>query len=160
MHDVGIDATTFRHVLGHWATGVSVVTACVDGTCSGLTVNAFSSLSLDPPLVLVCIDRSTGSHEIITAAGSFAIIMLDEQSEHLSRQFASHTADKFAGVGYHFGTTGAPVLDDALAVIECKLVESLPGGDHTIFVGEVVAATARDDRRPLLYFRGGYRQID
>jgi len=157
---VAVDETTFRHVLGHWATGVSVVTACIDGACTGLTVNAFSSLSLDPPLVLICIDRKTGSHELLSAATSFAVNMLDERSEYLSRQFAGHMPDKFAGIAYHFGVTGAPVLDGALAVVECRIVDSLPGGDHTIFVGEVVAAVANDDRRPLLYFRGGYRQID
>ncbi len=157
---MGIDETTFRQVLGHWATGVSVVTACVDGACTGLTVSAFSSLSLQPPLVLICIDHQTASHALIAVAGSFAVNMLDERSEHLSRHFASHVPDKFAGVGYRFGTTGAPILDGALAVVECRIVNSLPGGDHTIFVGQVVAAIASDDRQPLLYFRGGYRELE
>jgi flavin reductase (DIM6/NTAB) family NADH-FMN oxidoreductase RutF len=155
-----IDQATFRYVLGHFASGVTVITTYADNTYHGITVSSFCSLSLDPPLVLICIDRRVRSHDVIVQAGAFAVNILTEEGEPLSRHFASRTEDKFASVAYHVGSTGAPLLDGALATLDCRLHAQLPGGDHTIFVGEVVAASARDDSAPLLYYRGGYRRLD
>jgi len=154
-----IDQATFRQVLGHFASGVTVVTAATGDVYHGITVSSFCSLSLDPPLVLVCIDKRVRSHEAIVQAGAFAINILAQENEHLSRHFASRIEDKFASIAYHLGETGTPILHDVLATLECRLHAQLPGGDHTIFAGEVVAMSSRDDADPLLYYRGGYRQL-
>lgn len=153
-----IDGSEFRRVLGHFATGVAIVTSRhADGRPCGLTVNAACSVSLEPTLVLVCIERSADSHGCIEAAGYYAINVLDERrGETLSRRFATWGAgDKFRGVAYHEEATGAPVLEDALAWVDCRVVAAYPGGDHTIFLGEVLAADAREGT-PLVYYRGGY----
>lgn len=156
---MSIDQTQFRHVLGHFASGVTVVTTCHEGFCHGITVSAFCSLSLVPPLVLICIDQRNTSHQLIADAGIFAVNLLAADGELLSRHFASREPDKFAKVAHHFGEIGAPLLDDAMATLECRVVERYPGGDHSIFVGEVLSSSAREDVEPLLYFRGGYRQL-
>jgi flavin reductase (DIM6/NTAB) family NADH-FMN oxidoreductase RutF len=158
-HHVSIDQAEFRRVMGHFASGVTVVTACREGSCYGITVSSFCSLSLEPPLVLICIDRRNHSHELIPQVGVFAVNILAENGEWLSRHFASREPDKFAKVGYRMGDHGAPLINDALATIECRLVEQYPGGDHSIFVGEVLASSVQDDGRPLLYFRSGYHQL-
>jgi flavin reductase (DIM6/NTAB) family NADH-FMN oxidoreductase RutF len=153
-----IDGSEFRRVMGHFATGVTVVTSRMpDGTPCGLTVNAFSSVSLDPPLVLVCVERTADSHDCIRDTGRFAVNVLgDRGGESLSRRFSAwEVADKFRGVAYREERTGAPILDDALAWLDCRVHETLVGGDHTIFLGEVIAADAQEGT-PLLYYRGGY----
>ncbi|HEY0738226.1 MAG TPA: flavin reductase family protein [Herpetosiphonaceae bacterium] len=156
---MSIDQAEFRRIMGHFASGVTVVTVCREGTCHGITVSSFCSLSLEPPLVLICIDRRYTSHEKIQQSEAFAINILAEDGEWLSRHFASRADDKFAKVGYHTGESGAPLLDEALATIECRLVDQFPGGDHTIFVGQVLATSAQDEGRPLLYFRSGYHKL-
>lgn len=153
-----IDATLFRLVLGHFASGVTVVTTAHGGRLAGLTVSSFSSLSLNPMLVLVCIDRNAGSHGAIAEAGQYAVNILAEGQEYLSRRFASDEPNKFIPGTYELSPRGMPLLNGALAHIECRLHSSLPGGDHTIFVGEVVAATC-SDQRPLLYYRSGYHRL-
>jgi flavin reductase (DIM6/NTAB) family NADH-FMN oxidoreductase RutF len=153
-----IDATEFRRVMGHFSTGVAVVTTRTgEGRPCGLTVNAFTSVSLDPLLILICIEREADSHACISEAGVFAVNVLDEdRGESLARRFATWgIEDKFRGVAYRPGDTGAPVLEDALAWLDCRVAEALPGGDHTIFLGEVLAAGAREGT-PLVYYRGGY----
>lgn len=154
-----IDQATFRYVLGHFASGVTVVTAAIGDQYHGITVSSFCSLSLDPPLVLVCIDKRVRSHDAFALAGAFAVNILAQDNEHLSRHFASRTEDKWRSVAYHLGATGTPILDGVLATLECRLHAQLSGGDHSIFVGEVIATTMRDDTDPLLYYRGGYRQL-
>ena len=156
---MSIDQAEFRRIMGHFASGVTVVTVCLEGTCHGITVSSFCSLSLEPPLVLICIDRRYSSHEKIQQAETFAINILAEDGEWLSRHFASREVDKFAKVGYHTGESGAPLLDEALATIECRLVDQYPGGDHTIFVGQVLGMSAQAEGRPLLYFRSGYHKL-
>jgi flavin reductase (DIM6/NTAB) family NADH-FMN oxidoreductase RutF len=152
-----IDSSEFRRILGHWVTGVSVVAArAADGSPCGLTANAVASLSLQPPLVLVCIDHGADSHDCIRDAGAFSLNILAGDQERLARRFAAWDIEhKFDGVGYHQEVTGAPVLDDALAWVDCRVRQSLPGGDHTVFIGEVVGGDAREGT-PLLYYRGGY----
>ncbi len=156
---MSIDQAEFRRIMGHFASGVTVVTVCREGFCHGITVSSFCSLSLEPPLVLICIDRRYASHEMIQQAGVFAVNILAEGGESLSRHFASREPDKFAKVAYTLGQSGAPLLTDALATIECQLVDQFPGGDHSIFVGEIITGAVQDDGRPLLYFRSGYHQL-
>ena len=156
-----IDPDTFRSVLGRFASGVTVVTARNEsGRDYGMTVSAFCSVSLVPPLVLVCIEQSASSHDALLETSHFAINILAADQEPISRRFSGddeHT--RFDGVGYSRGTTGAALIDDALAHIECRRVSHHPAGDHTIVVGEVEAAVAHS-ARPLLYYRGGYAQLE
>ena len=152
-----IEAPEFRRILGHWPTGVAVVAArAADGRPRGLTANAITSLSLDPPLVLVCVDRAAETHAGIIESGAFAISILPDGAEDLARRFADErSADKFAGVEHRTERSGSPVLDRALAWIDCGLHSSHEGGDHTIFIGRVLAAGASPGA-PLLFYRGGY----
>ena len=157
---MGIGPDEFRHVLSHFASGVTVVTTWdADGRPTGLTASAFTSVSLEPPLILVCVDHKTQSYPALRASGRFAVNVLAAEHEALSRCFATTDADKFNGVGYRPGPLGLPLLPEALAHLECRTVHAYPGGDHTIFVGEVEAAQARDGE-PLLYFRGDYTRLD
>ena len=153
-----IDDARFRQAMGHFASGVTVVTTASTGELYGMTVSSFSSLSLNPPLVLICIDKSVPSHDMIRDSGRFVVNILAERQEHLSRRFATTANDKFKGVAWHSGQLGLPVLDNTLAAIECRLRDALDGGDHTIFVGEVVDAEVREGA-PLLYYRRGYREL-
>lgn len=153
-----IDPIEFRRVMGHFATGVTVVTTVRgDGEPCGLTASAVCSLSVDPTLILVCVERGADSHDCIHHAGFFAVNILDGAGgESLSRRFATfEVEDKFRGVAFRAERTGAPVLESSLAWLDCAVAQALPGGDHTIFLGEVVAADAREGT-PLVYYRGGY----
>jgi flavin reductase (DIM6/NTAB) family NADH-FMN oxidoreductase RutF len=152
-----LDPSEFRRVLGHWVTGVAVVAARnSDGQPCGLTANAVASLSLQPPLVLACIDHTADSHDCIRAAGAFSVNILSSDQERLARRFAAWDLhEKFAGIAFHSSASGAPILDDALAWIDCRLYNTIPGGDHTIFIGEVLDGDAREGA-PLLYYRSGY----
>jgi flavin reductase (DIM6/NTAB) family NADH-FMN oxidoreductase RutF len=156
---MGIDEAGFRQALGHFASGVTVVTTGLEGTPYGMTVSAFSSVSLSPPLVLICIDKGVGTHEAISKSGRFAVNILHRDQEAVSRQFATRGPDKFAGVAMREGALGLPLVGGALACIECSLHATFDGGDHTIFVGLVEHAQTGDGP-PLLYFRGGYRQLE
>lgn len=153
-----IDEARFRQVMGRFASGVTVVTTAHAGRLGGLTVSSFTSLSLNPMLVLVCIDRRAASHGLIADAGMYAINMLAEGQEYLSRRFASAESEKFTAGTYEISPRGLPLLHGVLAQIECRVQTAFPGGDHTIFVGEVLAARC-DEERPLLYYRSGYHQL-
>jgi flavin reductase (DIM6/NTAB) family NADH-FMN oxidoreductase RutF len=155
-----VEPSEFRRILGHWASGVAIVsTTTAAGEPRGLTVNAVASVSLTPPLVLACIETVADSHDPIRDAGYFAISVLAQDGERVARRFAGdETADKFRGVAWHTEVTGAPVLDAALAWVDCRVREALDGGDHTIFVGQVVAGDAREGD-PLVYYRGGYNRL-
>ena len=157
---VPVDKNQFRTALSRFASGVTVVTLCAaDESPLGITVSAFSSLSLEPPLVLVCIDRRAFAHDAFQPGRSFVVNILGAEQEELSRLFASREPDKFRGIGYSPGLDGAPILADVLATLECRLKYAYEGGDHTIFVGEVEQTTVRDDAHPLLYYRGGYASL-
>jgi flavin reductase (DIM6/NTAB) family NADH-FMN oxidoreductase RutF len=153
-----IDASEFRRVMGHFATGVAVVTSVRDdgGPC-GLTASAVCSVSLAPTMVLVCVEKDADTHDCIGEAGFFAVNVLAEgRGETLARRFAGDDVeDKFRGVAFRREHTGAPVLDEALAWVDCRVAERLPGGDHTVFMGEVLGGNAVEGT-PLLYYRGGY----
>jgi flavin reductase (DIM6/NTAB) family NADH-FMN oxidoreductase RutF len=157
---MGIDQAEFRRVMSHFLSGVTVVTTVWEGQPYGITVSAFASLSLDPTLLLVSIDQRSRSHDAIAQAGRFVVNILAAEQQAESVRFAGRgEAQKFAEARYHTGQLGLPVLDGVLAHAECLLHSSLPGGDHTIFVGEVVAGDARDGL-PLGYYRGQYRHLE
>jgi flavin reductase (DIM6/NTAB) family NADH-FMN oxidoreductase RutF len=150
----------FRRILGHFATGVTVVTTCdAESRPSGLTVSAFASLSLDPPLVLVCVDHKSQTYPALRERGRFAVNVLRTHQEALSRRFASTRLDKFDGVAYRLSPLGLPLLDDALARIECVTVATHVEGDHTIFVGRVERTTVGGGD-PLIYYRGQYTRLE
>lgn len=157
-----IDESEFRRVIGHFASGVAVVTSCREnGEPCGLTVSAVSSLSLDPTLILICVDSRTASAAWIREAGYYAVNVLEGgRGETLARRFATGgLEERFRGTAWRQERTGAPVLDEALAWLDCRVTAALPGGDHTIFVGEVLAADAREGT-PLVYYRGGYGRFE
>jgi len=142
-----------------------VVTAWDDAEHpTGLTASAVSSVSLDPPLVLVCVSHKSQSHPAFRPGGTFAVNVLSSDQEAVARRFASSSltgAEKFEGVTYRRGVLGLPILTDALAELECSIVHAYPGGDHTIFVGRVEATDCRGDggREPLLYYRGRFGRL-
>ncbi|MEP7344976.1 MAG: flavin reductase family protein [Gemmatimonadaceae bacterium] len=158
---MSIDPDLFRSVLGRFASGVAIVTTRdEDGRDHGMTVSAFSALSLTPPLVLTCIDRGAAMHDVLERSGFFTVNILASPQEALSRRFADVDAsERFEGIGFTRGRKGAPMLDDVLAILECTLVSRIDGGDHGIFIGAVETA-ATDELRPLLYYRGGYAQLE
>ena len=153
-----IDDAQFKLAMSHFASGVTVVTTEHDGMPYGMTVASFASLSLHPPLVLVCIEKSAKSHDAIVAAGNFGVSILGASQADVSGRFASRAEDKFSGVSVRRGELGVPLIDGAICALECRVSAQLPGGDHTIFVGEVVDAQTADGA-PLVYFRSGYREI-
>ena len=154
-----IDKNELRRVMGHFATGVTIITTHAgSGGLHGLTANAFSSVSLMPPLVLVCVDKKCESYPCFEESKVFTVNILGDDQESLSRKFAVSGGEKFQGVAYRVGANGAPILDGVLAYLECKLTDTCEGGDHTIYIGEVEEAETREGR-PLLFFRGGYRSI-
>lgn len=157
---MSIDQTTFRSVLGLFATGVTVVTGMTENkTPVGLTVNAFTSLSLSPPLVLFCLDKRTASIDAFDKGNGFALNMLDEDQRDLSVIFSTKVKDRFAEVDHTFWDTGVPILNGCLANLECKIETIHDGGDHQIIVGLVERLYQSDNGSPLLYFNGNYAQI-
>jgi len=151
----GLDQARFREVLGHFATGVTIVTALEEGQPVGFSCQSFAALSLDPPMVVLAPARSSTSWPRIRAAGSFCVNILGEHQEAVCRAFAISGGDKFSGVGWRPGITGAPVIDGSLAVVECELGDIFEGGDHEIVTGRVVALDVGDGG-PLLFYRGGF----
>jgi flavin reductase (DIM6/NTAB) family NADH-FMN oxidoreductase RutF len=152
----------YRATVGLFATGITVVTANAVGIEHGMTLNAFASVSLDPLLVLVCVERDAVMHKVLEEAGSFALSVLAGDQEPIARYFADSGrpagAAQFADLSYRIGgATGAPLLDGALGWIECELERTYDGGDHSIFLGRVVAVARGQVRQPLLYFGGAYR---
>jgi flavin reductase (DIM6/NTAB) family NADH-FMN oxidoreductase RutF len=153
-----VDDAQFKLAMSHFASGVTVVTTEQEGTAYGMTVAAFSSLSLHPPLVLVCIEKSVRTHEAIATAGKFGVSILSGAQTDISNRFASRNDDKFSGIATHRGATGVPLIDGAITTLECSVREPLPGGDHSIFIGEVVAIETAEGA-PLVYYRSGYREL-
>lgn len=158
---MAIDPDTFRSVLGRFASGVTVVTTRDSaGRDFGMTVSAFSALSLTPPLVLCCVDQAAAMYEVLQRTGHFTVNILASPQEALSRRFSDFEAhERFEGIGFTRGRRGAPILDEVLAFLECSLVRRLDGGDHGIFIGEVDTAVSQE-LRPLLYYRGGYAELE
>jgi flavin reductase (DIM6/NTAB) family NADH-FMN oxidoreductase RutF len=157
---VGIDQTTFRRVLGHFATGITVVTGLTENkTPVGLTVNAFTSLSLSPPLVLFCLDKRTARINAFDKGNGFALNMLNKDQQDLSVIFSTKVEDRFARVEHTFWDTGVPILTGCLANLECKIDAIYDGGDHLIIVGLVGRLHQSDNSSPLIYFNGDYAEI-
>jgi flavin reductase (DIM6/NTAB) family NADH-FMN oxidoreductase RutF len=157
---MALTPTEFRTALRNFAAGVTVVTTRDrDGRPSGMTASAFTSVSLDPPLVLVCVDHAATAYPALQANGWFAVNVLGKSQDHLSRRFALSGGDKFAGVSHRAGRTGLPLLDDVVAALECRIVHRYEGGDHTIFVGQVEDVTVNGGS-PLVYFQGAYHHLE
>lgn len=155
-----LDIGRFREVLGHFASGVTVVTGIDGDEPVGFTCQAFASLSLDPPLVVVAPGKSSTSWPRIAKMGKFCVNILAEGQEALCRDFAASGGDKFAGVGWHPGATGSPILDDVLAWVECTLAGVHDAGDHELVLGEVHEMGVDPRRTPLLYYRGGFGRFE
>lgn len=154
-----VDPAAFRQALAKFATGVTVVTT-VDpkGRPRGFTANSFTSVSLDPPLVLVCVGRNVNSYPAFTQTHGFVVNVLAQDQRELSQRFASKAADKFAGVPSSTGITGSPILDGALAWFECRPWRRVTAGDHVVLIGEVVDF-GTNPGLPLAYFGSGYRAV-
>jgi flavin reductase (DIM6/NTAB) family NADH-FMN oxidoreductase RutF len=156
---VPVDERTFRLAMSNFASGVTIVTTLHEGVRHGLTVASFASLSLEPPLVLVCLEKRVTTHDAIEASGHFGVSILEETQAELSIQFATRAGDRFEGVSTSEGTLGDPLIEGALVKLECSVVDVLPGGDHTIYVGRVESAEVSDSGEPLVYFGSTYREL-
>jgi 3-hydroxy-9,10-secoandrosta-1,3,5(10)-triene-9,17-dione monooxygenase reductase component len=148
-----------RNVLGHFATGLTVITAATENGPAGFTCQSFASLSLEPALVTFSPARTSSTWPLLRRAGRFTINILPADHQHLAAQFARSGADKFAGVNHSPSPLGNPVLDGALAWVDCELHQEYDGGDHTIVVAAVRALSARSDVDPLLFFKGDYVSV-
>ena len=156
----GHDPRTLRGALGCFATGVTVVTCLnADGDPAGLTVNSFTSVSLDPPLLLVCLAKNAASATALTEASHFAVNVLQTGQQPASIRFSTRDEDRFGATPWSCGEAGAPILKDSLGVFECERFAVHDGGDHHILIGEVVKASFDGGLDPLLYFRGSYRRL-
>ncbi len=154
-----IDSHSFRRACSKFATGVTIAAVIApDGKPHGLTVSSFTSVSLIPPLVLICIDHKTKVLEYFRHSPWFGISVLSEQQQDISNRFAARGENRFHNTAWHAGKSGAPLLDGALATFECEVERIVEAGDHAIFIANVRAIEA-EDGRPLLYFGGGYRTM-
>jgi flavin reductase (DIM6/NTAB) family NADH-FMN oxidoreductase RutF len=156
------DAELFKRVMRRWASAVTIVTTKVDDQIHGLTVSGFAGISLDPPRVMVSVGHNQNSHLWLQDGGCYAVNFLHEDQVDVSDRFAGRmadVADRFAGVPYHTRVSGAPILDECLAWFDCKVVAAHVVGDHTIFIGEVLAGEVVSHSEPLLYYDGAYRRL-
>jgi 3-hydroxy-9,10-secoandrosta-1,3,5(10)-triene-9,17-dione monooxygenase reductase component len=154
------DDAHFRAVLGHFCSGITIITGMDDSEPVGLTCQSFTSLSLDPPLVAFCPGKSSSSWPRIEPSGAFGVNILTEDQEDLCRVFATKGVDKFRGVGWRAGETGSPIIHDALAWMDCRIEVIHDAGDHLIVVGRVLELNALHVGKPLLFYRGGYGRFE
>ncbi len=154
------DEARYRQVLGHFATGVTVVTALAGDEPLGLAVNAFTSVSLDPPLVAICIAAASTTWPRVREVGRFCVNILSDDQEAVCRTFASRTPKRFAGIGYRTAPSGAPILTGVLAWIDCTIQAEHPAGDHVIVVGRARDLGVAREHRPLVFYRGGYGRFE
>jgi flavin reductase (DIM6/NTAB) family NADH-FMN oxidoreductase RutF len=160
---MSIDPLEYRRVLGHFPTGVTVVTGADDEGPAGMAIGSFASVSLDPPLVMFCPGNTSASWLRIKETGAFCVNVLGADQADVCGVFAGKSDDKFAGIDWTVATTGSPVLPGAIAVIDCEIHAVLDGGDHDIVVGLVTSLSTSDDateRGPLLFFQGGYGRYE
>lgn len=157
---MAVSKEEFRSALAHRASGVTIVTSRDGDEVRGMTVSAFSSVSLDPPLVLVCADRASDTRSVIDRSGVFAVHVLGREQQALSALFAdkAREQERFRGLGVERARTGAPILPGALVALDCRVVARHEAGDHLIYVGRVEAIREREGE-PLLYYRGRYREL-
>ncbi|HJQ11538.1 MAG TPA: flavin reductase family protein [Gemmatimonadaceae bacterium] len=157
---MSVSEDEFRAVLGRFPSGVTVVTTTDEsGADQGMTVSAFCSVSLKPPLILICIEKTASAHAALISASGFVVNVLSARQEQVARRFAIVDIDRFDGVGFTRSSLGYAVLDDVLGVIECSRFKTYEAGDHTVIVGKVEAMRA-ESGTPLLYYRGGYAQLE
>jgi flavin reductase (DIM6/NTAB) family NADH-FMN oxidoreductase RutF len=159
---MGIEPQAFREVMAHWASGVTVVTTLEQEQPVGITVSSFASLSLQPPQILVCINRKLYTHEILRQSGFFAVNILTVEQVAWGMRFAGmlpEVKDRFQDIQWFRAETGAPLLPAVLGWLDCRVRHALDGGDHTIFVGEVVASRVGEDGEPLLYYNRRWRRL-
>jgi len=155
---MAISADLFKSLMSRWASGVTVVTCRREAGLHGMTASSFTSVSLDPPLVLICVDRRNRTHTLIEEQKAFGLHILRRDQEEISNQcagFRGESGNQLPGAPFHTEVTGAPILDDTLAWMDCRLWQTYDGGDHSIFVGEIVAAGTQDGD-PLLWYSRGY----
>jgi flavin reductase (DIM6/NTAB) family NADH-FMN oxidoreductase RutF len=153
------DAAEFRRVLGQFATGVTIITAMDDDEPAGVAANSFTSVSLDPPLVLFCVGRDSTTWPRIERARRFAVNILGEHQAELCRLFATKGADRFGQVEWHLGVGGSPVLHEVIAYLDCEFWAEYDGGDHIIVVGRVLDLGVDHDAGPLVFYQGKYGQF-
>lgn len=158
------DPNALRNALRFWTTGVTIVAASHNGVTHGMTVNSFTSLSLDPPLVSVSLEKKTRTYQLVKACGVFAVTVLAQDQNALSDRFAgrdSEKSERFAGLETLIEETGSPILKLGLAYFDCRVADSHDAGTHTVFIGEVLAcgSLAEGEPEPLVYFNRGYRKI-
>ena len=152
-----IDKREFRHILGKFSSGITIATVLdADGACHGMTANSFTSVSLTPPLVLICVDHRARIREHFRIGAHFGINILSASQKSLSDRFAGSGYDRFEGIAWHAGETGVPLLPDVLATLECARVDVVTAGDHDIVIGEVLHAGCREGE-PLVFYGGQYR---
>jgi flavin reductase (DIM6/NTAB) family NADH-FMN oxidoreductase RutF len=159
---VSVDPLEYRSVIGHFATGVTVITTAAGEEMQGMTANAITSLSLDPTMILVCVEKTTHTHGVLERSGVFAVNILASDQEEVSRIFAKRAEpeiNSLRGQRFTIGESGAPLLENCLAHLECRVAQVFEGGDHSIFIGEVVAAAVLEEASPLIFYRGGYRSL-
>ncbi|HEV7524767.1 MAG TPA: flavin reductase family protein [Acidimicrobiia bacterium] len=154
------DPAAIRTVLGHFATGVAIITAVEGDEPVGMACNSFTSVSLDPQLVLFCAAKASTTWPHIQAAGKWAANILAEDGEQICRLFAQKGADRFAHIAYSSGRSGAPILDAAIAFVDCETIAEHDAGDHLIVVGKVLELGYAPEGKPLLFYRGGYGRFD
>lgn len=155
-----IDEARFRQVLGHFATGVTVVTGLHGGMPVGLSVSSFTSVSLEPALVAFCVSTSSSTWPKLRATGAFCVNILADDQEAVSRVFAAHGLDRFQGAGWRPAPSGAPVLTGALAWVDCTIEAEHRAGDHLIVVGGAQELDIAHEGRPLVFYRGGYGRFE
>jgi 3-hydroxy-9,10-secoandrosta-1,3,5(10)-triene-9,17-dione monooxygenase reductase component len=155
---MGMDAREFRNIVGSFCTGVTVITTCYSEKWVGMTANSFTSLSLNPMLVLFNIDKQSSTYEEFLATDSFAVNVLAATHEYLSRQFSRHGIDRFEGVPFYQDVTGSPILNGVVGYLDCKVWKRYDGGDHTIVIGEVLSGNVADEA-PLAFFKGKYVDV-
>jgi 4-nitrophenol 2-monooxygenase / 4-nitrocatechol 4-monooxygenase, reductase component len=154
-----LDAAAFRQVIGRFMSGVVVITATHRGERRGMTVSAIASLSLDPPMIVTCLNAASATQEVVRRAGAFAVNILAEDQEHLAGLFSRPGSDPFRDLACEPGVTGAPILAGALAVLECRIAQEVRGGSHRVLLADVVRASAGEGS-PLAYFRGRFGRIE
>jgi 3-hydroxy-9,10-secoandrosta-1,3,5(10)-triene-9,17-dione monooxygenase reductase component len=148
-----------RHIMGHYATGASIVTAMWDGEPHGLAVNSLTSVSLDPPLILFCPGKRSETWPAIRNAGRFVVNILADGQDHICRTFSRKDVDRFAEIGWRETPSGAPVLHNVLAYLECEIEQIHDGGDHYVTLGRVVDLGVLDGTPPLVFYRGAFHRL-
>jgi 3-hydroxy-9,10-secoandrosta-1,3,5(10)-triene-9,17-dione monooxygenase reductase component len=153
---MAVHADAFKHALGHFASGVTVVTFGDGEQQTGITVSAFCSVSLEPPYILICVNKGSSALGMLERNKAFVVNFLADNQSDLSNRFATRTDDKFRGVPHHAGKLQVPVLDHTLGYLECTVANQVEAGDHDIIVGQVENAEVNSELRPLLYYHGSY----